>query len=152
MLAHSGWELQSKCGTIWGICSCGGLGQECCIGQATAAEMTSGQPRAAWLHCSSHQTPVLCRCLWNGLPQGMGTCCPSLWMAILTASSMFLLELCNLTSGPVLSHCSQAHRMGNVVALLCGLFIRWSQVVHVLLPLKCNSLQRILACRQGLPH
>lgn len=37
---------------------------------ATAAEMTSGQPRATWLHCSlSHQTPVLCSSsVWGGLP------------------------------------------------------------------------------------
>lgn len=120
---------------------------------ATAAEMTSGQPRAVWLHCCpSHQTPVLCSSRGMAWHRVWGhSAHPSVWPSFQTALSS-CLNCAPLTAGPILSYQSQAHRMGSVVALLCGLLIRWSQVLYILLPLKCNSLQWILACRQGLPH
>lgn len=60
--------------------------QRCLLGSQEQCDCT-----AVHLTCAVQQ-------LCNELPQGTGTCCPSLCRAILPASSMVLLELCNFSS------------------------------------------------------
>lgn len=118
---------------------------------AAAAEMTSGQPKAAslhWLPVSADPCALQQRLGWPAI--GSGDMLPVVPRDQLYY--MFLLGLYNFSSRSCTLPSVSGPQGWEMWLHYCGLFITRSQVAYLLLPLKCNSLQRILACMQGLPH